>query len=328
MQKIEKLIWGIIGVGNVCEKKSAPGLQKVEHSEVKSVMRRNVGKAADFAQRHKVPNFTGNADDVLNDPEINAVYIATPPSSHTELALKAAKAGKITYVEKPMANSYKECQQMVNAFKEAELPLFVAYYRRALPNFIKIKQLVDEGVIGVVRTVNVQFYQSLKKVDLNNDPTNWRVNPDIAGGGYFNDLASHQLDYLDYLLGPIKTATGIKANQAGIYQAEDIVTANWVFENGIIGNGTWCFSTAEIARKDYTLIVGDKGTIEYETFGNGDVILKTNENDEQVFHFQMPEHIQQPLIQQMVDELRGEGKCPSSGVSAARTNYVMDLILK
>ncbi|WP_348970601.1 Gfo/Idh/MocA family protein [Chondrinema litorale] len=325
---MEKLIWGVIGVGNVCEKKSAPGLQKVEHSEIKTVMRRNVEKAADFAQRHNVPNYTGNAEDILNDPEINAVYIATPPSSHTELALKAAAAGKITYVEKPMANSFEECQQMVDAFKEADLPLFVAYYRRALPNFLKIKELVDSGTIDEVRTVNIQFYQPLKKVDLNKDQSNWRVDPDIAGGGYFNDLASHQLDYLDYLLGPIKTATGIKANQSGAYEAEDIVSANWVFENGVIGNGIWCFSTAEIARKDYTIIIGDKGTIEYETFGNGDVILKTNDNREEVFHFQMPEHIQQPLIQKMVNELRGEGECPSTGTSAARTNAVMDMILK
>ena len=325
---MEKLIWGVIGVGNVCEKKSAPGLQKVEHSEIKTVMRRNVEKAADFAQRHNVPNYTSNAEDILNDLEINAVYIATPPSSHTELALKAAAAGKITYVEKPMANSFEECQQMVDAFKEADLPLFVAYYRRALPNFLKIKELVDSGTIGEVRTVNIQFYQPLKEVDLNKDPSNWRVDPDIAGGGYFNDLASHQLDYLDYLLGPIKTATGIKANQSGAYEAEDIVSANWVFENGVIGNGIWCFSTAEIARKDYTIIVGDKGTIEYETFGNGDVTLKTKDNGGQVFHFQLPEHIQQPLIQKMVNELRGEGACPSTGASAARTNAVMDMILK
>ena len=100
MQKMEKLIWGVIGVGNVCEKKSAPGLQKVEHSEIKTVMRRNVEKAADFAQRHNVPNYTSNAEDILNDLEINAVYIATPPSSHTELALKAAAAGQKYFKDK------------------------------------------------------------------------------------------------------------------------------------------------------------------------------------------------------------------------------------
>ncbi|MEM1135616.1 MAG: Gfo/Idh/MocA family oxidoreductase [Bacteroidota bacterium] len=323
---MEKVTWGIIGVGDVCEKKSAPAMQKIANSEIKSVMRRDLAKAADYAKRHQVSHYTNDAEVIFNDPEINAIYIATPPSSHEELALRAASVGKATYVEKPMATNYNACLKMVTAFKEADLPLYIAYYRRALPNFLKIKELIEQKVIGDIRFVNVQLIQPLKDVDVVKDAENWRVDPKISGGGYFHDLAAHQLDFLDFLLGPIKTAKGITANQAGLYHAEDIVSATWQFENDIIGNGTWCFTASEIAGKEFTTIVGEKGKIEYATFESSDVALYTVQGGKQVFQFDMPEYIQQPLIQSIVDELRGVGTSPSTGISAARTNYMMDLI--
>ena len=277
MKKLDKVVWGIIGAGDVCEIKSAPALYKTPFSGVKTVMRRNAEKAEDFAKRHNISNWTTDLNKVLDDKEINAIYIATPPDSHAELTIKAAKAGKAVYVEKPMANSYSECISMIEACQEANVPLFVAYYRRTLPGFLKVKDLIDSGAIGDVRFVNIEMNQRLQPELIANSDSNWRVNPEIAGGGYFNDLASHQLDFLDFVFGPVEVAKGISLNQAGRYKADDIVTASFKFENNIIGTGNWCFSTSSISEKDEIRIVGSKGEISLNSFGSPMIInLKTS----------------------------------------------------
>lgn len=323
----QEVRWGVVGVGNVCEVKSAPAMKLVPRSKLVAVMRRDGQKAKDYAQRHGVPQWYDQADELINDPRVNAVYIATPPDSHAELTRKAAYAGKPVYVEKPMAHHYQQCVDMIATCKQAQVPLFVAYYRRTLPNFLKIKELVDQGIIGDVRLVNIQMNQNKDSGTKVSTETNWRVDPNVAGGGYFFDLASHQLDFLDFLLGPIKSAQGFAANQAGRYPAEDIVTASFEFESGVLGSGSWCFTTANIARTDMTTIVGSKGQIAYPTFGEPYVLLQTDTKGKERFDFDLPKHIQYFLIESIVNELLGKGKCPSTGVTAARTNWVMEQIV-
>lgn len=314
--------WGIIGCGNVTEVKSGPALQKAAGSNLAAVMRRNWELARDYAQRHGVPRWYDDADKLINDPEVNAVYIATPPSSHKEYTLKVAEAGKAVYVEKPMARNYAECREMIAACEKNRIPLFVAYYRRSLPRFLKIKSLLEEGAIGEVRFVNVTFHK--RPWDADYQPGNWRVNPEIAGCGYFCDLASHMLDILQYLLGDIKEAQGHASNQMGLYEAEDIVSGIFVFESGVHGSGVWNFSA--YGDLDRSEIVGEKGKITFATFGESPVVLE-NSRGKQEFAIPNPLHIQQSLIQSVVDELLGSGKCPSSGVSAAKTSWVMDKML-
>jgi predicted dehydrogenase len=316
--------WGVIGAGDVCKVKSAPAMNKIPNSKLVAVMRRTGEKARQYAEDHNVPNWYDNAGELLNDPEVNAVYIATPPGSHAELTKKAATAGKPVYVEKPMARTYQECLEMIEACENAGVPLFVAYYRRRLPNFLRIKELVDSGIIGDIRMVNIRMYKPVDPNIVAGREDNWRVNPDIAGGGYFYDLASHQLDFLDYLFGPISEASGISSNQAGLYEAEDIVTGNFRFGNGILGTGSWCFTTGKSSNLDTTEIIGSKGEISYPSFGESWVSVNTDGDGSQRYDFEMPRHIQQPLIETVVDELLGKGECPSTGVSAARTNLVLE----
>jgi predicted dehydrogenase len=327
MKTLQNIIWGIIGAGDVCEVKSAPAMMQIAHSEIKTVMRRNEIKAADYAKRHNIPNWTTDLNSILNDKEINAVYIATPPSTHAELTLKAAKAGKAVYVEKPMAMSAGECRKMIDVCAEAGVPLFVAYYRRTLPGYLKVKEIVDAGVLGDIRFVNIEMNQPLNPNIIANSSQNWRVQPEIAGGGYFHDLASHQLDFLDFLFGEIIEAHGFSANQAGTYSADDIVSATFKFENGIIGSGLWCFTVNPVSEIDEIKIVGSKGELSFNTFGNPmiiNVLTQMSGNEEFVINHNQP--IQKPLIQLIVDELRGTGISPSTGISGARTAKVMDLI--
>lgn len=327
-KKMTEVCWGIIGAGDVCEVKSGPALMQTPNSKVIAVMRRNSAKAKDFARRHHISKWYDNADDLINDTAINAIYIATPPDTHAAYTLKAAAAGKAIYVEKPMARTHKECISMVDACKKANVPLFVAYYRRAMPNILKVKDLIDKGSIGTVRSVNVNLQMPLQSDDIGSGSNshNWRIIPEIAGGGYFFDLASHQLNALDFLFGPIIKATGMSENQSEIYKAKDITVGLFKFENGILGSGMWAFNTSKVSKNELTTIIGSEGQISFSFFGDNSVVLKLNNKTKKEFQYDISKHVQKYLIQTIVDELLGKGKCPSNGVSGARTNWVMEQI--
>jgi predicted dehydrogenase len=306
--------------------KSGPAFQKVENSELVAVMRRTGELAKDYAKRHNVPKWYDDADALINDPDVDAVYIATPPGSHKEYTIKVAKAGKPVYVEKPMALNFVECNQMIAACKEARVPLYVAYYRRAQPRFVKIKELLESKVIGDVRFVSTTQYQKASEDVKDSKSLPWRLQPEVSGGGLFFDLASHTLDILDFLLGPIKEAQGFASNQAGYYRAEDIVTGTYRFESGIHGVGKWCFSAFE--NVDVNEIVGSKGKITFSTFGDEPIVLTTTSGKEQ-WSFERPQHVHQPLVETIMAELTGDyGQCPSNGVNGARTNWVMGELVK
>jgi predicted dehydrogenase len=317
--------WGIIGCGNVTEVKSGPALQEASGSSLVAVMRRHGDLARDYARRHHVPRWYDDARVLVHDPEVDAVYVATPPAYHLEYTLLCAQVGKPVYVEKPMARNHRECLAMIQACEQAGVPLFVAYYRRMLPRFLKVKELVGSGALGVVRSVTVTLHQRPPEGGYDAQNLPWRLVPEIAGGGLFVDLASHTLDFLDYALGPIRQAQGFAANQGGSYEAEDIVTGSFVFASGVHGVGTWCFSSFQ--NVDVNEIVGSEGRVRFSTFGTEPIVWETQAGATE-FAIDNPLHVQRPLIQTIVDELNGVGTCPSSGVSAARTNWVMDEMLR
>ncbi|MEN7548294.1 Gfo/Idh/MocA family oxidoreductase [Rapidithrix thailandica] len=322
----EVIKWGFIGCGAVTELKSGPAFHKIPGSEVIAVMRRNAQKAEDYAKRHGIAKWYTDAEALIHDPEVNAVYIATPPGSHAEYCKKVAAAGKHVYVEKPMARNHAECLEMLEACAKAGVKLFVAYYRRTLPHFLWVKDQLQKGAIGEVRLVNLKLYKHIPSIDHQTGELMWRVFPDVAGGGHFYDLASHQLDYLDFALGPIAEASGIKSNQADWYPAEDIVMGNFRFESGVLGTGAWCFTTHQDDHLDEIEIIGSKGKIRFSTFG--EPLVKLYREGHCTEHrFELPENIQFYLIKSIVEELQGKVvSCPSTGISAARTNRVMEQI--
>lgn len=320
--------WGILGAGNVCEVKSAPAMNLIPNSRLVAVMRRDKTKAEDYALRHGVSKWYTDAQALIDDPEVNAIYIATPPNAHLELTRMAAAAGKPVYVEKPMARNHAECLEMIAICERANVPLFVAYYRRALPHFVKIKEFMSEGVIGSIRTVHINMRQIVEPEIITKLENNWRVIPEIAGGGYFYDLASHQLDLLDFFFGKITHTSGFCGNQANAYAVEDVVVGSFFFEDGVFGTGNWCFSSSQSAEIDEIVIDGDKGQIRFATFGKGEFTLVLDGEEPELLQFELPRHIQQPLIHSIVDELRGDGLCASTGISGARANWVMGELIK
>ncbi|MBU6248099.1 MAG: Gfo/Idh/MocA family oxidoreductase [Xanthomonadaceae bacterium] len=322
---LDAVRWGIIGCGNVTEVKSGPALQRAAHSSLVAVMRRDGARARDYAQRHGVHAWYDDAQALVNDPSVNAVYVATPPSTHKAYALMAIAAGKPVYVEKPMAMDAAECQAIIDAGRAAGVPVFVAYYRRALPRFRRVRTLLDAGAIGAPRSVHVSLHQPLRARYADPAASHWHVQPAISGGGLFMDLGCHTLNLLDWLFGPIATAKGLATNQLGAYAAEDSVAMGYAFASGLVGTGLWQFGS--FRDEDRIEITGDRGRLAFATFGDGPIVLETAQGSES-FHEANPPHIQQPLIETIVAELRGEaGACPSTPAAALRTAWVMDRVL-
>jgi predicted dehydrogenase len=298
----------------------------VANSDVVAVMGRDGEKARAYAAERGIARWYDDAQELIGDEEVNAVYIATPPSSHATYAIMAMKAGKPVYIEKPMASTYEECCRINRISNETGVPCFVAYYRRYLPYFMKVKELVREGAIGRAINVQIRFAQPPLELDYNRENLPWRVQPDISGGGYFYDLAPHQLDILQEILGCILEASGYKSNRGNLYRAEDTLSACFQFDSGLVGSGSWCFVAHESAKEDRIEIVGDKGMICFSTFSFEPIALHTKRGREE-FSFVNSEHIQQPLIQAVVDHLLGKSICTCDGESATTTNWVMDKIL-
>ncbi len=316
--------WGIIGCGKVTEIKSGPAYQKTEGFELKAVMRRDKAKLEDYASRHGIEKYDTNADKIIQDPEIDAIYIATPPDSHKYYALKVAEAGKICCIEKPMAPSLQDCKDICDTFEKKQLPLFVAYYRRSLPRFNQIKKWLGEDKIGDLRHIRWHLSKPANDIDLS-EKYNWRTDSKIATGGYFDDLASHGLDLFSFLLGDIKTATGLSLNQQDLYSSKDAVTACWIHENGVTGSGSWNFGCS--GREDQVEIYGSKGKIEFSVFDEAPLLLTNSDGLTELF-IDNPENIQLYHVKNIREHLLGNGKHPSSGQSAAHTAWVMDQILK
>lgn len=314
--------WGIIGCGNVTEVKSGPAYQKTDGFAVTAVMRRDPVKAKDYAKRHGISKYYTNADDLINDSEIDAVYIATPPDVHKYYGLKVAAAGKICCIEKPLAPNYGDSLAIAEAFAAKKIPLFVAYYRRSLPRFEQVKKWIETASIGDVRHISWHLSKPTSAQDLSGD-YNWRTDAQIAAGGYFDDLASHGLDLFTHLLGPIKEVNGISLNQQGLYTAKDAATACWLHESGITGTGSWNFGCYE--REDKVTIYGSKGKITFSIFDNDPIIL-SNELGETALTIEHPENIQLYHVKQIREHLLGNSYHPSTGFTGAHTAWVMDKI--
>ncbi|HEX9512454.1 MAG TPA: Gfo/Idh/MocA family oxidoreductase [Puia sp.] len=325
---MKKINWGIIGAGDVTELKSGPAFNKVANSSLVAVMRRDAAKAEDYARRHQVPRWYDDAGKLLNDPEVNAIYIATPPSTHAEYAMAAINVGKPVYVEKPMANSYSAARPIADAAAAKNIKLVVAHYRRQQPLFKKIKQLLDDKVIGEPLLARLELSKPpLTKEDLADPRVAWRVDPAIAGGGLFHDLAPHQLDLMYHFFGPVQKVTGLATNQGGLYAADDLVAGNILFENGVVFSGTWCFNAPAGTANDFCEIIGTAGKISFSIFSGTSFtvlaggVLTTHS-------FDALQHVQQPMIAATVQYFLGEGPNPCSGEEGAEVMRVMEGFVK
>jgi predicted dehydrogenase len=320
--------WGIIGCGDVTELKSGPAFNKVPNSALIAVMRRDAVKAKDYASRHNVPKWYSDAGQLLSDPDINAIYVATPPDTHEYYTLNAIAAGKPVYVEKPMALNVAASKRMAEVAREKNSKLSIAHYRREQPLFKKIKELIDNDAIGNIKYIDLKLLKpSLLPDELKIPKTKWRVDPSIAGGGLFHDLAPHQLDLMLYFFGDIKSFCGHSFNQDKEYLADDVVTGNMLFENGIVFNGLWCFTVAENEAADMVEIHGSKGKIQFGVFDNYNLSL-TRHGKNEVITFERIQHVQQPMIEKVVEYFSGVAKNPCPPDAGVAVMEIMESFTK
>lgn len=324
---MKEIGWGFIGCGEVTEKKSGPAFNEVPGSHVVAVMSRNAEKAESYAKRHNIKKWYTDPLELINDPEINAIYIATPPSSHATFAIMAMKAGKPVYIEKPLAASYEDCARINRISELTGVPCFVAYYRRYLPYFQKVKQIIQSGAIGTPANVQIRYSVPPRDLDYkSNGSLPWRLQPDIAGGGYFYDLAPHQLDLIQDIFGVITRAHGYCSNMAKLYKAEDTISACFYFENGLPGSGSWCFVGHQSAKEDRIEVIGEKGMLSFSVYNYSPIQLVTSEGRSSIV-VPNPPYVQLPIIRSVIEHLQGIGICECTSVSATPVNWVMDRIL-
>ncbi len=323
---MKQIKWGIIGCGNVTEVKSGPAFNKVPNSKLAAVMRRNGAKAADYALRHGVEQWFDDAEKMMDEAGLDAVYVATPPAQHLEYVLRGLEKGFDMYVEKPVTRNADEARQMAEAVAKSNGKLTVAHYRRALPMFLHVKKLIEDKAVGEIRTVQIRMWKTENAEMIAQTDTHWRVHPELSGGGYFHDLAPHQLDLMLYYFGKPKASHGYSLNQTKKYPADDHVCGEILFENGIVVNGSWCFNVAKNQVTDTCEIVGAKGKITFPFFGN--TVTLENELGEDTVTFTHPEHIQQPHIQNIVAYFNGEGENPCSIDEAVTLMEIIDNFTK
>lgn len=315
---MKEINFGIIGCGDVTEKKSGPAMQKLEGSNLAAVMRRNEEKLIDYAKRHNVPKYSTDYMDLLNDDNIDVIYVATTPNMHHFYTLEAAKHGKGVYVEKPMAVSVDECKEMVKVCKDNNVPLFVAFYRREHKKFKKVKEMIYSNEIGEVRSFNYFFTSKTQVIDPNRP---WLTTGEISGGGMLYDVGSHMLDLITFLFGEVKTATGISTNQSKAYKINDVTSGIIKFKNNIQGSIQLSFNGSE--NRDEMVIVCSNGTLKFSLMTNDNLTIIKDDKTYEI-SFEDMEHVQMPYIKRIVDTLLGKDDFDTTGIYGLRTQELIE----
>lgn len=323
---MQTIKWGIIGVGDVCEVKSGPGFQKAPNSELIAVMRRNGEKAKDFARRHGVPKWSDSADTLLNDPDIDAIYIATPPRHHLEYTRAALAAGKHVYVEKPMALNGTQARALVEADEASPYKVCVAHYRRQLPLYQKIHAVLQSGVLGRPRHVSLQLIQPEMDPLVASGENNWRLRPDVSGGGIFHDLAPHQFDLLLMYFGDPQVIQGFSLQRNPEGTCDDCVSGQMRFSNDVLFQGHWDFASSDGTVKETCQIACDQGTLNFSFFRSSTAVIKSDRGIETIT-MDPPPHIAQPMIEAVNRYFAGEGDNPCSTAIGLKVMRMIDAFI-
>lgn len=312
-----QIVWGILGCGDVTEVKSGPALQKANRSAVLQVMRRDGQKAADYAARHGIDQWTDSAEAMISNPDLDAIYVATPPSTHADYAIRAMRAGKHVMVEKPMALTIAECVAMRAAQAQTGQKLTVAFYRRALPRFERMREIIQKGEIGEVRLVEAkQFLPADRRPG-----QAWKLDPEIGGGGLFADMQTHTLDWLRYMFGAPTAARGQMKQQSGAYKAEDLVT--YLIDFGDV-SAVGQFSYAAYAGEESVTVHGSAGAVSMGFFRPSPLTLVTADGPREI-DLPDPAHVHQPFVERVVSYFLDDAPNPCPAEEGQGTNELLEV---
>ncbi|MEO6053958.1 MAG: Gfo/Idh/MocA family oxidoreductase [Chthoniobacterales bacterium] len=313
--------WGLIGYGDLAEKRVAAALQ--QSGELPGVWGRSATKTADFAARHHIPKACSTLEELLA-LDIDGIYICTPPVTHAEYTKKAALAGHHVMVEKPMATSVRECEEMISITAQQGVTLGVAYYRRTYPKMIRIRELIEQGILGKPVWVNIALHSWFDPSTDN--PQHWRVEKQLSGkAGALADIGVHRFDLLDFWLGESKVVHAAFTNLVHDYDVEDGASVILQLANGAPVHAF--FSWNAKTWMDRFEIVGTEGKIIAEPLDSPSlVIIRGDEREE--LSIPAPDNPHLVCVQDFVAACR-EGRRPlCDGETGLRTNALLETAIR
>lgn len=323
MMNNSKIIrWGIIGCGDVAEHKSGPALYRTPGSELVAVMRRDPAKAQDFCARHKAKRWYTKVEDLLADPEVSAVYIASPHYLHKTHTVLAAEAGKAVLCEKPMGIKAAEAQAIVDACQARRVSLTVAYYRRFWQTTRVMRQLLDESAIG--KLVQARF--QISDWNVAGPGREWLNSREQSGGAALANTGSHWVDLIRFLLGEVQDVSGFCSSQTTGLDIDDTVSAELRLTSGVLVSlAVTLQSPAPINEIE---IAGTEGRIFASPLSEGRLYLQRRAGEPELMQFQRTGVAHQELIEQVVESLRNNVASPLPGDEAVKNWRVIEAIYR
>ncbi len=290
------LRWGLIGCGDIAQKRVAPALRDLSFCELIAISRARSDLAEGFARQFGAKRWYSNWKEMMADPEVDAVYVATPVHMHAAQAIAAAEAGKHVLCEKPMAMNVAECDQMIAACQASNVKFGVAYYRRFYPVIGRVKALVESGGIGAPVLVQINAFEWFNPGD--SEPRSWLIKKEFAGGGPMFDFGCHRIEVLLNIFGPIKHVISMSANILFEREVEDTTIASFQFEQG--GCGVLTVTHAAREPQDTLQVFGSLGSIHLPVLNEGKMRVISEAGERWESH-PPAANFHQPLIEDFVD---------------------------
>ncbi|MEA1910127.1 MAG: Gfo/Idh/MocA family oxidoreductase [Spirochaetota bacterium] len=313
--------WGLIGCGDISQKRVAPGLRDAKSSKLISVNRSDFSKAESFAKEFGADKWIENWQDLITDTDINAVYIATPVFLHAEQTIAAAEAGKHILCEKSMAMNTAEADRMIDACKANNVKLGIAYYRNLYPAVQRIKEIINSGEIG-----NIVHIQSNNFENFNRQPGEaryWLLEKEKSGGGPMMDMGCHRIEVFVNIAGPVQQITAFNDNIAFKRDVEDSSMAHFRFENGATGLLTSSHAAGE--PRDTLDIFGTEGSIHVSVLNDGTLTVVTGTGTRLEKH-PNPANVHQPLIEDFIAAVLTDREPAVTGEMGREITRILDKI--
>ena len=316
---MEKLRWGLIGCGDISRKRVAPAIKDLDQCELVAVARANYTKAESFTKEFSAKRWYKEWQDLINDDEIDAVYLATPVYLHAEQTIAAAKAGKHVLCEKPMALNAKYCERMIETCKEHNVTLGVAYYRHFYPVINRVKEIISSGEIGEPTVVEIQAFEWFDRKP--GEPRYWLLEKEKSGGGPMMDFGCHRIEVLQHLFGKVKEIQSQLFNIHFNREVEDTAYVSLLFENNT--QAIIRVTHAAYEARDTLDIFGTKGSIHIPVLNGGAITIKT-EKDERTENHPPNKNVHQPLIEDFTNAVLENRTPVVNGYVGREVNLILD----
>ena len=320
---MRRLTWGLIGTGDIVNKRVGPALRDLDSCHLHAVARSRSDLAESSARELGASKGYSTWQQLIHDPDIEAVYIATPVYLHAEMTMAAAAAGKHVLCEKPMAMNPSECDKMIEECKKYNVKLGIAYYRHFYPVLNRVKTVIASGAIGEIVYMQMNAFDYFDPEPAH--PRYWLLQREKSGGGPMFDFGCHRIEMFLNLLGRVKTVKGFCSNVLFSREVEDTATALFYFDSGT--HGVLSITHAAAEPQDTVAVFGSKGSMFVPVLNNGTITFKTSKG-EFIENHPPPANFHQPLIEDFVHAVIEDREPKVNGATGREVNRLLMEIYK